>query len=96
MIIKKIGLNEFRHAFSYCERQENFSYEGLEVLFDHLEEVSDDCGNMELDVIAICCDYTESTIVEALAWYDLASLEELQDNTFVLNVDSDTIIYQNY
>jgi len=96
MIIKKIGLYEFRLAFSYCDRQENFSYEGLEVLFDHLDELSDDCGTIELDVLAICCDYTESTISEALAWYNLESLEDLQYNTLVLNVDSDTIIYQNY
>ena len=97
MIIKKIGLYEFREAFSYCDRKDNFSYAGLEVLFDHLEEVSDCCNiNIELDVIALCCEYTESTISDALAWYDLASLEELQDRTHVLNVDSDTIIYQNY
>ena len=97
MIIKKIGLNEFRAAFSYCDRKENFSYDGLEVLFDYLEEVSDCCNiNMELDVISLCCEYTESTITEALEDYDLDSLEDLEDNTHVLHVNSDTIIYQNY
>ena len=96
MIIKKIGLYEFREAFSHCDRKDNFSYDGLEVLFDYLDDLSDCFGNIKLDVIAICCEYTESTIVEALECYDLTSLEELQDNTLVLNVDSDTIIYQNY
>jgi len=95
MIIKKIGLNEFREAFSYCDRKDNFSYKGLEVLFDYLDEFSDH-RSIELDVIAACCEYTESTISEALAWYNLESLEDLQYNTLVLNVDSDTIIYQNY
>lgn len=97
MIIKTIGLYEFREAFSHCDRKDNFSYDGLEVLFDYLEEVSDCCNiNIELDVISICCDYTESTITEALARYNLDSLEDLEDHTHVLHVDSDTIIYQNY
>ena len=51
---------------------------------------------IELDVIAICCDFTECTIKEVLRDYQLESLEELEQNTTVLKIDDETIIYQNY
>lgn len=42
-------------------RPDNFSYEGLRVLFDHLEEIDNSCGEeSELDVIGLCCDFAES------------------------------------
>ena len=35
-------------------RPDNFSYQGLRVLYDYLEDI-------ELDVIAICCDFSEDS-----------------------------------
>jgi hypothetical protein len=99
---KTITLNDFRDAFVEMGREDNFSYEGLEVLFNYLEEVERSSDiEIELDVIAICCDYTECTIKEALDTYGLESYDELFENTMVLNVDdiedSDSrIIYKNY
>lgn len=49
----------------FCEqfkriRPENFSRAALEALFAHFEEVERDLGDeFELDVIGICCDWTE-------------------------------------
>ena len=41
-------------------RGEQFTYEGLEQLFEHLEQLEADTGEeLELDVIALCCDYSE-------------------------------------
>jgi len=51
-----VSLSDFRDAFRDMDRKENFSYEGLELLYDMFEELDD---NMELDVIAICCDFNE-------------------------------------
>lgn len=63
---------QFREAFRIAERMNNFSYEGLEVLFDYLENLSDDIGEpIELDVIALCCDYNESTIEEIISDYNM-------------------------
>ena len=92
-----IGFSEFTDAFN-AVRPKNFSYEGLEVLFDYLEQYEDDCteNGIELDVIAICCDFTECSIKEVLNDYNLESLEELEQNTTVLKIDDNTIIYQNY
>ena len=54
-----INLHDFRRGFEVRERT-NFSYEGLATLFNHFEEMEDDCGiQLEYDPIAICCDYTE-------------------------------------
>lgn len=54
-----LSVNDFRNAFQRMERN-NFSYEGLGVLFEYLESVEDSCGEeFELDVIGICCDFAE-------------------------------------
>lgn len=92
-----IGFSKFKDAFNAI-RPNNFSCEGLQVLFDHLEEYegADSESGIELDVIAICCDFSESTIKEVLRDYDLDSLDQLEQNTMVLKVDDDIVIYQKY
>jgi len=97
---KTIGLYEFREAFANMGRTENFSYEGAEALFDYLEEVDED---MELDVIAICCDYTEYANFGEIdeAYHLVDEEEELKDelikarllkNTLLLEFDGGIII----
>lgn len=40
-------------------RLDNFGYKGWQKLFDYLEELSEDTReDMEVDIIAWCCDYT--------------------------------------
>jgi len=54
-----IGFREFCQAFEQL-RPQNFSGEGLGVLWDYLEQYEGDSGvELELDVIAICCDFSE-------------------------------------
>ena len=36
-IYEQVGLSDSRKAFARGGRQDNFSYKGLEVLFDYLE-----------------------------------------------------------
>lgn len=56
-----INQYEFRRAFEEC-RPDSFSYEGLGALFEYLEQWEQDTGEeLELDVIAICCDFSEDT-----------------------------------
>lgn len=91
---------QFLDAFKRI-RPESFSRNGLIALFEHLEEYEEACGEeLELDVIALCCDFTE---------YD--SLQEFQDNyggdyetlgdveyqTTVISLDeSDSFIIQDF
>lgn len=51
------GLNEcnFMKAFERADR-DYYSCEGYKALYDYYEELNPD---MELDVIAICCEWTE-------------------------------------
>ena len=94
---QSINLNQFREAFIYMGRGEQFSYEGLTVLYDFLEELSSCCEeDYELDVIALCCEFTEEDIADTLSNYSLDTIEELEDNTLVMHVDDETIIYMNY
>lgn len=62
---KTIDVNGFREAFHDMGRGNQFSYEALQVLFDYYDE----CDDIELDVIAICCE-----------WGEWESLEELKEN----------------
>ena len=51
---------DFERAFADYNRKENFTYEGLGLLFDYFEEYEEITGEeIELDVIAICCEYAE-------------------------------------
>jgi hypothetical protein len=94
---QEINYEQFSDAFTMAGRNDNFSIAGRRALFDYLEQLEEDLGeDIELDVIALCCDFTESSIEDALANYSLETLEELQDNTQVIEVDDETIIYINY
>ena len=58
---------QFQEAFRLAGREDQFSYEGLEVLFDYLENLSEDTGEpIELDVVGLCCEYYESSIEELI------------------------------
>lgn len=74
-----IGLSEFQSAFEQC-RPDNFSYEGLAALFEYLEQWEADTGEeLELDVIAICCDFSEDTWENIANQYGV-SLENCDDD----------------
>ena len=68
-MIQTINVSDFRDAFRACGRADQFSYEGLSVLFDYLEEF--DGGSYELDVIALCCDYSEDTVSDIARNYSI-------------------------
>jgi len=93
---KTMSLYDFRNDMMEI-RPDNFSYLGLEALFNYLEDWEQSGEEeTEFDPIAICCDFTEDSIVNILDNYNLASTEELEYNTIVIPVDEDTIIIQDY
>ena len=86
-----LTFSAFCDAFRDMGRNDNFSYAGKRALFDYLEEVAPD---MELDVIALCCEYYESNLDSIISDYgiDVSEAEDddekveiveefLQDNT---------------
>ena len=68
---------KFRDAFQNL-RPNNFSYEGLTLLYEYFEQLEDDLDEkIELDVIAICCDYSEDTYDNIADNYSIEDLEGL-------------------
>jgi dGTP triphosphohydrolase len=62
----------FRDAFRAYDRMEQFSYEGAKALFEYLEQYEEDTGEeLELDVIALCCEYTEDSAEGVIANYSI-------------------------
>ena len=73
-----VSRHEFAHAFADADRQNNFSREALGLLFDYLEELDPD---MELDVIALCCDYCEDTLEDVISSYSIDVEDMDEDDT---------------
>lgn len=76
-----VDFSMFADAFRRMGRENQFSREALEALFNYLEEYQQDTGDdLELDVIDLCGNFTEyGTTVEAAADYGFASELEAED-----------------
>ena len=102
---RTINKSQFADAFKSAGRQDQFSYAGLNALFGYLEEYEDSCAKeIELDVIALCCEFSEhkSALDAAAAYgYDVDDESEenamqfFRDNTQVIEFDGGIII-QNF
>ena len=92
-----VNIYQFRNEFEQT-RPENFSYDGLIALFDYLEEYEESCNTeVELDVIALCCEFTEYVDLAEIQqnYTDIESMEDLNDHTMVIEFDGGIII-QNF
>lgn len=110
-MIQSIGFCQFQDSFNSI-RPDNFSYEGLKALYEWLEELEEDTGEtVELDVVALCCKFSEyESAVSCVkqCGYDFPVLtnddvedkedellECLRDSTTVIEFDGGIII-QNF
>jgi len=104
---QSINEYQFRDAFRSMGRGDQFSYEGLNILFNGLEQYEADTGEgVELDVIALCCDFSEESEEEIKENYSYMikegeDLEQfLSDNTWVLGSHEEDgkkyFIYQQF
>lgn len=107
-VITNLSLDAIMNLFKAYDRGNNFSYNALEAIIDF--ETEDDTP-LDLDVIRICCEYTESSFEEIVDAYGLGEnvylddfgdidnsliIEFLENNTVVLNVDGDKVVYKNF
>jgi hypothetical protein len=99
-----IGLSQFTDAFMSI-RPKNFSHEGLEILFQGIEEFEEDTNEeWELDVIALCCDFSEMSEEEIKQSYNVNLEESSQDmddwlsnQTWVLGkTDSGNYVFRQF
>lgn len=97
----------FVEAFSDYGRGNNFTRPVLEALYEYLTEIEEGGEEIELDVIAICCDFREDTLHNVVREHDLDfdgdidTLEDqvrdqMQERTIVIYSDDETICYANY
>ena len=96
--------SQFRDEFRQAGRQDQFSYEALNMLYEYFEDIDPD---MELDAVAICCDYSEEDAKDIFNTYpiscdsDSPSDEEvieavrnyLQENTTLVGETSSGFVY---
>lgn len=79
---RTINFSDFCDEFRRMDRQDSFTYEGKKAIFEWLEAVEQDTGEeIELDVIAICCDFNELTTDEVISEYSklIGEVEEGTD-----------------
>ena len=100
-MIDTITKSSFQDAFHKMGRGEQFSYEGLLALFDWFEEYEDSAGSqIELDVIAICCEYAEyENLKDFQENYGdgFESLEDIERNTILIKIeDTEGFIVQQF
>lgn len=97
---QSVSLWNFQDAFQSMDRKDNFSYEGLKALFEYLEEYEDSTGEqIELDVIAICSEYTEYDSFEDFTddhGGDYEDIDELENYTQVIRVGRYGLIVQDF
>ena len=92
---------DFIDAFKSWDTYKNqFSYDGLKAMFEYLEEFEDGTGaEIELDVVAICCDYTEYfTLKDYNNDYgkEHKEIDEIADDTTLIKIDDGRFIIQQY
>lgn len=57
-LIQKLDSSDLYTMACSLDRGENFGYNGWRAIGDYLEQLSIDTGeDLEVDIIAICCDY---------------------------------------
>lgn len=107
MIFIDLSMDEFVREFSDYGREDNFSYYGLKALYEYLSDISE-VVPLELDVIAICCEWSEYSLEDAVSAYsylieekDIDTMDEMVDilneHTTVLRTDcQDTIVVAEF
>jgi hypothetical protein len=91
-------------------RPDNFSYQGLRILFDYFEQYESDTGeDVDFDVIAICCDFSEDSFENIADQYGIELdpemdedyqkqqvIEHLEDEGAYVGDSINGIIYRNF
>lgn len=94
--------NDFIKAFQTI-RPDNFTPYALEEMFDAFEQYEEDTGEeMELDVIAICCDFGQCTLEEINQDYSQEfknideALDWLSERTWTVASSDKWVVFQDF
>jgi hypothetical protein len=97
-MIQNVNFSMFCDSFRGSYKN-NFSYEGKRALFDYLEEYENSTGEkIELDPIALCCDYSEyESLGDCLKEYDnITDRADLENHTQVIDLENGGVIIQQF
>lgn len=65
---QSVNKSDFHAAFNQMDRGDQFTPAALSALFEYLEEYEQDTGEeIDLDIIALCCDCTEDESLDEWA-----------------------------
>jgi len=94
---QSVNFSQFVDAFREFDRFDQFGYDALRVLFDYFEQYENDTGEqIELDVIAICCEYTAQHCNDVAYDYgiDIADIDdEDEQNQKVIDYVSEHSVF---
>ena len=104
MLVKRISFYDFLDEFKKYRRDDQFSHEGKKALFDYLNEVGEDLGEpIELDVIALCCEFTEYNSLKEfnddysyIIGDDIDSIDDITYYTTVIPINEEAFIIQDF
>ncbi len=109
--LQKASQGDYKRVVLWLEhdRYDQFGYDALQIIFDYLEEYEDSTGEeIELDVIAICCDYSVDLLDDIAQNYsiDIEGMDEdeivdtvreyLEENTTILGEIGGQFVYQQF
>lgn len=107
MLIETVNFSRFCDAFISNHSTGNFSYEGKRMLFDYFDESE---NNVELDIVAVCCIYSENDWEYIADYYTIelsecasdeakieAVREFLEENTYIVGEPvTGTFLYESF
>ena len=85
----------FQSRFRDYGRLGSFSSDGLKALYEHLLEMAEDTTYpIEVDVIALDCDFAEASENTILTENGFETIDELFDQTWAIRLHNGNILYQ--
>ena len=88
-IVQTLSKSSFIDAFKQSSRKDQFSYDALEAIYEYLEDYSNDTGeNVELDIVAICCEWSEMTWKEVALSYGVDLSQCTDDDERIGEIES--------
>jgi len=97
-MIKRLTVDDFRQDFVNYNRN-YYSYEAYQAMFDYYNDIDE---NMELDVIAICGEWTEYDKDELMSDYGNGfddferTLDYLHSRTLVFELDNGNYLVEAF
>jgi uncharacterized protein YggL (DUF469 family) len=104
MIIKELGREEFKQEFDFgihSSYNNQFSDEGLNALYDYIEEIYSEENPFEMDAVGLIVQFTEYESLEEclqeVGNEEINSLDALEYHTIVIEVEnSERIIISEF